>query len=79
MMVIAVIMTKTPDFGVRERLIDEYAFEMIDNRLKKLRKKLPDSVSNVVLSIHDIGRHTIAVGLFSSVTSDAHEAGLRKF
>lgn len=70
--------TKNPELGIRERLIDRYAVEMMSNRLKELRKKLPDSISNIVLRKADVGRHTTAVGLFASVAPDAHNVGLER-
>ena len=62
--------------GPRERLIDRFAARILSDRLRNEQSRLPRAVANVTLRKADIGRHTVAVGLFASVAPDGHQTGL---
>lgn len=62
--------------GTRERLLDRYAAHIIATRLKNEQSRLPKSMGNVTLRKADIGRRTVAVGLFASVPPNGHAEGL---
>lgn len=62
--------------GRRERLLDRYAINILNERLKNQQDSLPEGVSNVSLRKADIGHHTTAVGLFATVYPQRHAAGL---
>lgn len=60
----------------RERVIERAAVHLLTQRLRHQQVGLPKSVSNVVLRKADIGRRTVAVGLFASVLPSSHQEGL---
>lgn len=62
--------------GSRQRLIDRYAAHIISSRLKNEQSRLPAGMSNVTLRKADIGRRTVAIGLFASVAPNGHAQGL---
>ncbi|UOO82627.1 insulinase family protein [Uruburuella testudinis] len=64
--------------GARARLIDRYAAHIISRRLKNEQSRLGAGISNITLRKADIGRHTVAIGLFASVAPDRHAQGLSR-
>lgn len=66
------------DAGSRARQIDRFASKILAQRIRNQQPALPKSVSNVSLRKADIGRHTIAVGMFASVAPDGHDEGLEE-
>lgn len=63
--------------GARERLLDRYAAHILSQRIKNEQSRLPDGVSHIALRKADIGRHTVAIGLFASVVPNKHEQALK--
>lgn len=62
--------------GTRQRIIERFASFVLGERLKAL-DDLPSDVKNVGFRKADIGRHTLAVGLFASVTPTGHQTAVQ--
>lgn len=64
--------------GRYQRLIDRLALSLITQRLRNQKNQLPKGVKNIGVRKSDIGKQTIAVGLFATVGERDHQQGLRQ-
>lgn len=62
----------------KNRLIDRFALTFITKRLHNELSHLPDGIKSVVARKSDIGKNTVALGIFSSVNKDKHKEGLQE-
>ncbi|OWS75407.1 peptidase M16 [Pantoea sp. VS1] len=62
--------------GFRERLIDQITLSALTRQLKRQRDALPDTVGSMVARKSEIGRTTVAFGLFADVMPGSFEEGL---
>lgn len=62
--------------GMKSRIIDHFATRILMSRFKNQQRGLPKTISNIAFRKSDIGHHTIATGLFASVTPDGHDSGI---
>lgn len=62
--------------AVRQRLLDRLTLGFITKRLQNETLNLPKGVRSLVARKSDIGRHTTALGFFSSVEKHKHQDGL---
>lgn len=70
-------LAKQQDFaGVKQRLINQITLSMATKQLRRQQTQLPDEVSSLVIRKSDIGKTTIAVGLFANVLPDQHAIAL---
>lgn len=60
----------------KNRLIDRIALTFITKRLQNEMTALPTGIKSVVVRKSDIGKNTVALGVFSSVDKDNHREGL---
>lgn len=66
------------DTARKNRLIGRFALTFITKRLQSEMNNLPNGIKSVVARKSDIGKHTVAIGLFSSVDKDKHKDGLQE-
>ncbi|MDO4896782.1 MAG: pitrilysin family protein [Moraxella sp.] len=66
------------DTAYKNRLIDRFALTFITKRLQNEMSNLPNGIKSVVARKSDIGKNTVAIGLFSSVDKDKHKDGLQE-
>lgn len=64
--------------GRYARLVDRLALALLTQRLRNQSETLPKGVSAVVVRKADIGRNTVALGLFASVEPTSHQLGLKQ-
>lgn len=62
----------------KQRLIDRIALEWISHRLKNQQNSEPQHVKNIAIRKSDIGKNTVALGLFASVQQLAHRDALKQ-
>lgn len=60
----------------KNRLIDRIALTFITKRLQNEMTALPTGIKSMVVRKSDIGKNTVALGVFSSVDKDSHREGL---
>lgn len=61
----------------KNRLIDRFALTFITKRLQNETKHLPAGIKSLVARKSDIGKNTVALGIFSSVDKDKHKDALQ--
>lgn len=66
----------TSPFAVRHRLLDRLTLNFITKRLQNEMPNLPAGVRSLVVRKSDIGKHTTALGFFSSIEKHKHKDGL---
>ncbi|STY98670.1 protease3 [Moraxella lacunata] len=66
------------DTARKNRLIDRFALTFITKRLQSEMNNLPNGIKSMVARKSDIGKHTVAIELFSSVDKDKHKDGLQE-
>lgn len=59
-----------------ERLVDRLALMVITQRLRNQAEHLPENVRSVVVRKSDLGRNTVGLGFFSSVSPTSQKEGL---
>lgn len=64
--------------GRKQRLIDRIALAWLEQRLKNEQAHLTGSVKSLVSRKSDIGKTSVALGIFASVENLAHRDGLRQ-
>ena len=60
------------------RLLDRISLALVTQRLKNQKSILPKGVESLVLRKADIGKNTVALGIFSSVDQNTHRLGLKQ-
>lgn len=68
----------TSDIAHKNRLIDRLALTHLTKRLQNQTPTLPQGIKSMVVRKSDIGKNTVALGIFSSVDKDKHMAGLQE-
>ncbi|MDU8925381.1 pitrilysin family protein [Pasteurellaceae bacterium LIM206] len=64
--------------GRYNRLLDRIALTAITKRLRNQQEQLPKGVDTIVVRKSDIGRNSVALGLFAGVGDTAHQLGLKQ-
>ncbi|WOA54560.1 M16 family metallopeptidase [Dickeya solani] len=62
--------------GLRHRLINQIALDTLSRQVQRQPISPATAVSSLVVRKSDIGRNTVALGLFASVLPDGHQQGL---
>ena len=66
------------DQGRKLRLTERLALSALSHRLQNQKKDLPKGVSALAVRKNEIGENTSAIGIFSTVEANAHQAGLQQ-
>ena len=64
--------------GRKLRLIERLALSALSHRLQNQKRIFPQGVSALAVRKHEIGENTSAIGMFSTVEANAHQAGLQQ-
>ncbi len=59
------------------RLLDRIALSLLTQRLRHQQENLPTGVKSLVVRKSDIGKTTVALGIFTSVDEHSHQQGLQ--
>lgn len=62
--------------GMRHRLLDQITLAVLTRQLRRQSEELPSQISSLVVRKSDIGKTTVALGLFADVTPDGHQESL---
>lgn len=62
--------------AMKQRLINQITLSATTRQLRRQQENLPEGVSSLVIRKSDIGKTTVAVGLFASVLPEHHHVAL---
>lgn len=60
------------------RLVDRLALEIVAMRLRNESEELPQGIRSLVFRKSDIGKTTVAIGIFAGVDETSHQQGLKR-